>query len=145
MDLWLFNQSYEGQIIPLVIYGLGIHTHTHTHAHAHTHTRTHTHTHTHTSAQSDFRNQVCASLKPAFTRFKNQKGSFLCYMTSNHLRPRPHLLSVNYNILLDHFNIMMSCDVFSISCRKEYPGDKNQWCPNCRTKKGGCRFLRAKV
>ena len=39
----LFNQSYEVEITPLVIYGLGGgHTHTHTHTHAPTHTRTYT-------------------------------------------------------------------------------------------------------
>ena len=30
------------------------------------------------------------------------------------------------------------------SCRKRYPEDKSVWCPNCLTKKGGCRFLKRK-
>jgi hypothetical protein len=34
--------------------------------------------------------------------------------------------------------------LYSKSCRKRFPSDKNSWCVNCQSKKGGCRLLKRK-
>ena len=32
--------------------------------------------------------------------------------------------------------------LFFYSCRKRYPEERDSWCPNCLTEKGGCKFLK---